>query len=475
MLVIGVMTGNSLDAADCVLSRITDTCIEDIAFFSLPYKHILREKLNALRALFKVKETNFSDILYSPLYAQTLNAYSLHITESVQCLLREHGFYSRDVSLIGLHGQTLHHMPPSIIGRRHTPFSLQLADARAIADFTGIPVVSDFRSDDIMNGGEGAPFAPMHLMTLARARDYTSCIFMNAGNTGNVANIYKDASDIYYADGWDAGPFNHFPDMLTRAETSETFDVDGAIGAKGTIHTDILRQYQTSAALTSEGKNFFTLEPPKSSDPAHYHMPAGFHNNTAISLPDRMRTAVYASVYHLFHTLSFRKSCIPKPEALILSGGGWKNPIARDDLSALVHGSVTHPILAEDLSLFQGVRDSLGCPDIISADAIGFTADATEARIFADAAYKFLHAVPFSRPSVTGVNKPTVCGTIRFPHDNIKAARPDVQQAYTTHHGTYKPLHPDTLGEQAVGRSYLHAVSLRHDTLSEPKLSATAE
>ena len=73
----------------------------------------------------------------------------------------------REIAAIGFHGQTCDHFPPSAAGGSE-PYTLQVGDPRLLADLTGIPVIYDFRSDDLMNGGEGAPLAPLHNRRIAR-------------------------------------------------------------------------------------------------------------------------------------------------------------------------------------------------------------------------------------------------------------------------------------------------------------------
>ena len=56
---------------------------------------------------------------------------------------------------IGVHGQTIFHNPKDKI-------SIQLGDGKKIAKMTGINTVYDFRKEDILNGGQGAPLAPIY-------------------------------------------------------------------------------------------------------------------------------------------------------------------------------------------------------------------------------------------------------------------------------------------------------------------------
>ena len=65
------------------------------------------------------------------------------------------------VDLVGFHGQTLAHDPR---GRG----TLQVGDGAGLAGALGLPVVWDFRSDDVAMGGEGAPLAPFFHFACAR-------------------------------------------------------------------------------------------------------------------------------------------------------------------------------------------------------------------------------------------------------------------------------------------------------------------
>jgi anhydro-N-acetylmuramic acid kinase len=286
--------------------------------------------------------------------------------------------------------------------------------------------VYDFRSDDIMNGGEGAPFAPMHHLHIAlqaKAQGAFPIAFINGGNTGNISVITnqlgkKDPSVL----GWDTGPFNHFPDLLARREAGVPHDVNGEIGLPGTVNETLLRLLFTKAAVTSDGANFIEQKPPRSSDPQWYRdipelLGTAPVDGAVLSLADRMRTAEYFSAYIVMYSLSFIPGDCEFPHFFGLCGGGWKNPVVTSHFRFLMRKSPGQIILKEHEQVYEAILGRLGKrkPTVESTSAFGFDPNSMEARIFADAAVRLVWNEPFSQPSVTGVTKPTICGRVRFP------------------------------------------------------------
>lgn len=101
----------------------------------------------------------------------------------------------------------LRSFPPSIAGGEPA-YTVQVGNAGLLADLTGIPVICDFRSDDIMAGGEGAPLAPVHNLHIAgdlRNKGVFPVAFCNAGNTGNISVITEDKDGKNVVRGWESG------------------------------------------------------------------------------------------------------------------------------------------------------------------------------------------------------------------------------------------------------------------------------
>ena len=444
LLAIGIMTGNSLDGADLVLSRFgLDGSIEDLQAHSVPFPADLRAELQAVRQAVEQVQGRV-DSLPAKVFEKTLDRYTTLLIRAVDDLRAKVG--RNWVDLIGMHGQTCAHCPPSIAGTADPTalYTVQLGDGQTLADRTGVSVVCDFRSDDLMLGGEGAPLAPIHhrhLAELARQRGLFPIAFVNGGNTGNISVISVDASspDVRVL-GWDAGPFNHFPDALMRLQAGQACDLDGAVGCRGTIHLGLLAVLFDSAVSNGSGGNFLVEPAPKSSDPQWYRLVPELLGEApidgqVISFEDRIRTATYFASYVLAHSLALIPVGIKPPSHFAVAGGGWRNPLTLPDFRALLSGGRPAPILPDHAAHFARIRDRFGRAIIEPSPFFGIDGTAMEARIFADAAVCRVKGEPFTLPTTSGVRQPTICGIIRWPQGDRSRATEPLRQ-WLDHFGT---------------------------------------
>ena len=283
-----------------------------------------------------------------------------------------------------------------------------------------------------MQGGEGAPLAPVHNKHIAeqlQKEGYFPITFINAGNTSNIAHITRNEDGKLVTVGWDAGPCNHFPDMMMRIEKKMQCDKDGNTGRKGVIHIDLLRELFHHAATTPQKGNFLDKKPPKSSDPQWYHAPDMLLDKT-IPFEDRLRTAEYFSAYLLFHSVGYTDRAIELPSRFALFGGGWKNPLVREHFHSLLKGDFSsNPVLPEHTECFYGIHKRLQGKQltISGSEAYGFDGQAMEARIFADMARCRITGEPFTAPHITGGEKEVICGIIRYPSGTIENATPNLR------------------------------------------------
>lgn len=128
-------------------------------------------------------------------------------------------------------------------------------------------VVWDFRTADVLSGGEGAPLVPVFHFACAKTvgLDKVTAIL----NIGGVANVtwldpgFARSDDPGAMLAFDIGPGNALINDFIHSRTGESMDADGAIAAKGTINEKVLAR-----ALEHP---FFCASAPKSLDRNAFH------------------------------------------------------------------------------------------------------------------------------------------------------------------------------------------------------------
>ena len=146
--VIGLMSGTSMDGIDAAYLK-TDgkEKVELGESITLPFNEDLRQKLT------KVFSSGFE---LEVLERQFTEANADAITKLKNKMSNE----GDDIDLIGFHGHTILHNPKN-------KKTLQMGDGKLLAEMIGVDVIGDFRSNDVLHGGQGAPFAPLYHKVLA--------------------------------------------------------------------------------------------------------------------------------------------------------------------------------------------------------------------------------------------------------------------------------------------------------------------
>ena len=268
--------------------------------------------------------------------------------------------------IIGLHGQTVLHR--ARIGDQPAK-TRQIADAGAIAGTLSCPVVYDFRTDDVVQGGEGAPLAPVyHRALLGDGRPETAVL-----NLGGVANLTFFGSSADQIIAFDCGPANGPIDEWVSGHDRGSFDVDGRFAALGTAHEGLLADWLDHP--------FFDAPPPKSLD--RYDFSASLARG--LSFEDGCATFVAFAARAIAQGLRFAPAPITQ---VIACGGGRRNP-----------------------TLLAAIEKAAGV-QITDADELGWRGDFVEAEAFAFMAVRRLLERPISFPGTTGVPNPSVGGRI---------------------------------------------------------------
>lgn len=373
--VVGLMSGTSVDGIDAAVVDVEgfgdDTRARLVSFQTVPYAASDRALIHQLFAgdVRLVCEGNFR---LGELFA-----------DAALDALAAAGLRPRDAHLVGSHGQTVWHQPPSACTAGGTPSTLQLGDPAVIAARTGLVTVGDFRVADVAHGGEGAPLVPWVDQVLFRRPGRTRAL----QNIGGIANVTRVGDDPDSLIAFDNGPGNMMIDALAPAASSgrDDFDRDGAYSARGRVQDDLL------AALLDD--DYLRRPPPKSTGRERYGKPAtlAWAAAHADRRPEDLLATLVSFTAHAI-ARSYRDHLGPLDE-VIVSGGGAHNRTLMKTLGELLHPTPVRAFGADE----------------------GISADAKEAVAFAVLAVQAVHGVPANVPRATGARRQAVLGKVCLP------------------------------------------------------------
>lgn len=227
-LAIGIMSGTSLDGLDICLAEFEkqDTwTFKILKAETFPYSEDWENKLR--NSIHLAAE----DLL------ELHSAYGFYLGQKVKKFMHQHQL--ENIDLIASHGHTVFHQPQK-------KFTLQIGDGRAIKLETGLPVIYDFRSQDVLMKGNGAPLVPIGDELLFSA--YSACL-----NLGGFSNISLRLEGKRIA--FDIAPVNIVLNYLAQ-QLHKNFDENGALAAKGKTDETLLHQLNTL--------DFYQISHPKS-------------------------------------------------------------------------------------------------------------------------------------------------------------------------------------------------------------------
>lgn len=210
------MSGTSLDGLD--MAYVEFSC-EDVGKWN--YKILEAETIPYSEKWYS--ELRSATKLGSEDLLELHSRYGFYLGEQVKNFREKHKIESLDV--IASHGQTVFHQP----NRR---FTLQIGEGRAIQIENPFPVVYDFRTMDVILGGEGAPFVPIGDELLFRK--YDACL-----NLGGFSNISFNREGKRIA--FDICPVAVVLNELAGRE-AKPYDQEGAMAREGKINSTLLEQ-----------------------------------------------------------------------------------------------------------------------------------------------------------------------------------------------------------------------------------------
>ncbi|MEW5814752.1 MAG: anhydro-N-acetylmuramic acid kinase [Spirochaetota bacterium] len=374
---IGLMSGTSVDSIDAAAVKVDISeggeDIQLIKGISYPIPDCVRQLIFSL----------FEDGAGSLHRLSLLNIRLGYLfAEAVVKLLKEAGLKAEEVAVIGSHGQTVYHVSLSeeCCGKSLTG-STQIGEASVIAQRTGIPVVSDFRTADIAAGGTGAPLAPFLDLLIFKDPERDTAV-QNIGGIGNVTWIPKDRREPI---AFDTGPGNMIIDFLVERYTDGrlSFDRDGEIGEKGNVDGRLLEVWMNHP--------FFLQKPPKSTGREEFGTCFfSTYIKERLPSPDLIRTAEEFTAHSIQRSYT---DFLPRvPGRVIVTGGGSHNPV-----------------------IMRSLCNYFGKDKVFSGEQAGIDSDYKEAIAFALMGLWRLLGRANNVPSATGAERAVVMGKLSLP------------------------------------------------------------
>ena len=367
-LVVGLMSGTSVDGIDAVLVELSASGVQVeyriLAFATIEMPAELRTEVFALFA-----DAASIDALcrVNVMLGEAFAAAALEIVKRA-------GIAAEEVDLIGSHGQTIRHLP--VVGA-----TLQIGEPALIAARTGVVTIADFRPADMAWGGEGAPLVPL-VDRLLFAHPEQDRLLLNIGGIANITVLPASGDGRAF----DLGPGNMLIDaaVVHFSQGRERFDRDGERAARGSMDEALLAELMQH--------EFLQRRPPKSTGREEFGtaLLMDLLRRGAWSEDDLVATLTAFSVRSMVDGI--RRFCPGEFAGMWVAGGGVHNP-----------------------QIMAGLRRTLPGLAIASLAELGVDPDAREALTFAVLANETLMDHPGNIPSATGAERPVVLGKIVLP------------------------------------------------------------
>ena len=370
---IGLMSGTSMDGVDVSLIR-SDGSYEFINVLDeyFEYNESLHQQLIEFRNLI----LSINDL---KLYSAKLNELEREITIFHSKIVNEMSLkYQDEIDFIGFHGQTIFHNSEKKISK-------QLGDGKLMSQLVKKKVIYDFRQEDMLNRGQGAPLTPIFHNLLSKninekyQIEFPIC-FLNIGGISNITKIIEKEENLEEnLEAFDSGPGNCMIDDWVRKNSNNNFDENGSIAKSGKIDQLILNQAIDNFKVDSFDKSLDVKD-----------FDISFAKG--LSLEDGCATITNFTAYLIAKGIEHANGNNVKPIKYLTCGGGRKNDF-----------------------LIQSIKDYLLQKKNISLNSIddyNLNGDYIESQAFGYLAIRSFLNLPISYPKTTGCELPTVGGKL---------------------------------------------------------------
>ncbi|HLO02797.1 MAG TPA: anhydro-N-acetylmuramic acid kinase [Symbiobacteriaceae bacterium] len=370
-LVIGLMSGTSVDGIDAALVRFRGggPGVQIQLLHADTYRFTPEMRAEVFK-LFRPETSNVVTV------CQMNFALGEVFAQAALDLMKDAGVTPDQVDLIGSHGQTVWHEPvPVEVGGIKTAATLQIGEPAVIAARTGVPTIADFRVRDVAAGGQGAPLIPYMDYCLLRHATQSRAL-QNIGGIGNVTYV-PAGCELTEVRAFDTGPGNMLIDALCQEFFNQPFDRDGAIAARGKVIPELLAElmahpYLSAPPPKTTGRELFGLQFAK-----------GLHGRGEPA--DLIATVTAFTAQSIAD--SYRRFLGPVDQ-VVVGGGGSRNPV-----------------------MMRMLQEALPESRVMDHEAIGINSDAKEAIGFALLANDALLGLATNVSGATG-GTPAVLGKV---------------------------------------------------------------
>jgi anhydro-N-acetylmuramic acid kinase len=215
--IISLMSGTSLDGIDIAFVKINHEKRNQWSFDlikaeTVEYSEELKENLR------------ISTEISAPALFHLDKVLGQVMGEAINQFIVKNKILKEDVHIIASHGHTVYHQPEK-------GFTVQIGCGSTMALKTGISVVNDFRTKDVILGGQGAPLVPIGDFKLFKNQ---ADAFLNIGGITNIS-FKKDGKIAAF----DCSPGN-LPLNKLAQNKGLNYDKNGELARSGEINFFLL-------------------------------------------------------------------------------------------------------------------------------------------------------------------------------------------------------------------------------------------
>jgi len=364
---LGLMSGTSMDGVDASIIRSNgENEYESIFDEYFEYDEALYKDIVNLRS--RINSIN-DIIINSKLIKDVERKITIFHTKICNKIIQGN---KHEIDLIGFHGQTIFH-------EANQKISKQLGDGSLLSSLLKKDVIYNFRANDIINGGQGAPLAPIFHKLMINTKQIELPVYvLNIGGIANITIITSNKNDDLIS--YDIGPGNCLLDEWVRKHTNFRYDFSGKAASIGNIDEIILNQAIENFENIKKNNNLsFDIK-----DFDLSFVRGLSYENGLSTLTKFTSEIIYQSISKI------TKSKQNENIKILVCGGGRKN-----------------------LTLIENIKEKL--PNNISLNLIdnyNINGDFIESQAFAYLAIRSLLKKTISFPNTTNVKKPCTGGIL---------------------------------------------------------------